>query len=147
MKVGVCTLLVLTQVLLSTLGQGALSLCVRTDGTEKVQWTFSKACSKKYDDQKVCSCCGAKKKSESSSANAVKQQCHSCEDFVILAETESTTTIAHHLMWDEFSKLSLNVANEWLSSIAPVQIIAEIDSSPVLPDSLSTIVSTVVIRC
>jgi hypothetical protein len=153
MKAGVCFLLILTQVLVGTLGQGALSLCVRTDGTQRVHWTFAKCANEKVADQKACSCCGAKKKlesdlSESPVTPVVKHKCHSCEDYVIVADYESISHAASHQLMDEFSKLSMNVAFELMSQFASGQIASKFDSSQVLlPDILSTVVSTVVIRC
>lgn len=153
MKAGVCFLLIFTQVLVSTLGQGALSLCVRTDGAQKVQWTFAKACSKKVADPKVCSCCGAKKEIDSNcpvttSNSNVKNKCQSCEDYVIVADYESIPGAAHYQLMDELSNLPTVVGFELVVQFAPGQIASEFDrSQALLPDILSTIVSTVVIRC
>ncbi|MFO0814150.1 MAG: hypothetical protein U0796_13070 [Gemmatales bacterium] len=153
MKAGVCFLLIFTQVLVSTLGQGALSLCVRTDGAQKVQWTFAKACGKKVADPKVCSCCGAKKEIDSncpgtSSNTNVKNKCHSCEDYIIVADYESIPGAAHHQFMDEFSNLPMIVGFELVVQSAPGQTASEFDRAQAhLPNILSTIVSTVVIRC
>lgn len=153
MKAGVCILLIFTQVLVSTLGQGALSLCVRTDGAQKVHWTFATCDSKKVTDQKACSCCGAKKKLESDLAEspltpAVRHKCHSCEDYVIVANYESIPGAAQHQLMDEFSNLPTIVGFELVVQFAPGQITSKfVRSHALLPDILSTIVSTVVIRC
>lgn len=152
MKAGVCFLLILTQVLVSTLGQGALSLCVRTDGTQNVHWTFE-PCRKKVADQKGCSCCGAKKKidvdcSESPLTSVVKNKCHSCEDYVIVADSDSISVAAPHQLMSEFPNLPMIVGFELMVQFAPSRIASKFDSSQaLLPDILSTIVSTVVIRC
>lgn len=149
MKARVCTLLILTQLLLGTLGHGALTLCVRTDGSKKVLWTLAEPCKSKGTDQNLCSCCGAMKEIDPdvSAWSSFQSDCQACQDYVLLAERDSISRTVYFQLLDDFSRFTLNAIVELPSFLKPEQLAVKFDASQTLPNSLSAIVSTVVIRC
>lgn len=95
MKAILCTLLALLQVLICTVGQGALTICVRTDGTKRLEWTHFNCCSEAHSDNTCpCGCseekaCFEENSSQIPSSSAVYSACNSCTDHVLLAEQAS----------------------------------------------------------
>lgn len=78
------SLLALLQVIIVTLGQGALTLCVRQDGTQALEWTWANEC----QFQKTAShaafeqtlCCDEVRQDETAF------RCDPCTDYVLVAE-------------------------------------------------------------
>lgn len=78
------SVLVLLQVIIVTLGQGALTLCVRHDGTQALEWTSANECQLQkstshsaYEHQK---CCG------DDEADEIAFRCDPCTDYVLVAD-------------------------------------------------------------
>jgi hypothetical protein len=81
------SILVSLQIVFSVLGQGALTLCVRQDGTQKLNWTWLSDCHSHADcDQHAgCEC------EEDCTLEAV-----SCTDYTVV--TDVTCTATHRLI-------------------------------------------------
>jgi hypothetical protein len=74
----VVPLLLVLQVLVCTVGQGALTLCVRRDGTQRIEWTAHSACHAHHEQEAVCSCCESDEPAE-------QVACDFCTDYLLVA--------------------------------------------------------------
>ncbi len=98
MKIAFCSLLAVIQVLTCTVGQGALTLCVRTNGTQRLLWTSSSSINKKSDAQQ-CSCgcdqddhcCSSVDDVSLDSARIDAGSCKSCTDYQLMAAQPAGT--------------------------------------------------------
>jgi hypothetical protein len=146
MKMWVGSILVLLQVLVCTLGQGALTLCVHNDGTQQLEWTSS-------NEEGCCHCgcesaCTDEKPVQAPGFPGFERTCNSCTDYLLVVDQPSVTV-----------EKSLTQTFENASAIAlviqqPLSLINFTLHSPLffgkqshLTDSFATIASTVVIRC
>ncbi len=78
------TVLALLQVLIATLGQGALTLCVRRDGTQALEWTASSDC---QSLNSVChAACGHRLCDEETDEDGVALRCDPCIDYLLVAD-------------------------------------------------------------
>lgn len=153
MKIVLCCVLALLQVLICTLGQGALTLCVRKNGTQRLEWSWATSC-KSANTKGTCPCgcsdesCSDEQPSSNQTIPGIVT-CNSCTDYTLVAVLPAVTVEKnHHQTLDETSFLQFPISFE-LSSIVcstpkPHQ---PFDQQPHLVDSLTTILSTVVIRC
>jgi hypothetical protein len=78
------SVLVLLQVIIVTLGQGALTLCVRHDGTQALEWTSANECQLQksashasYEHQKCC---------DDDEGDEMAFRCDPCTDYLLVAD-------------------------------------------------------------
>ena len=75
--------LVLLQVFIATLGQGAFTLCVRRDGTQALEWTATSDCQSLTS---VChAACGHSLCDEAIDEDGVELRCDPCTDYLLVA--------------------------------------------------------------
>lgn len=78
-------MLVMLQVLIGTLGQGALTLCVRRDGTQHLEWTALSDC--KAEAARASDPCCLRELDEVAAISAAQQfHCDPCTDHVLIAD-------------------------------------------------------------
>lgn len=154
MKIVLSCVLALLQVLICTLGQGALTMCVRKNGTQRLQWTGSGSC--KVTEKARCSCgcceeevCTDESPAKDESMPSVERTCKLCTDYTLVA-TQANLTIEQNQQQRllESSLVLFPVCFELSSN--PLSLAKQYQSfeqRPHFVDSLSTILSSVVIRC
>lgn len=79
----ILSILVGLQIVLSVLGQGALTLCVRQDGTQKLNWTWLSDChtNAECDQHDGCEC-----------EEGCTLEAASCTDYTVVADVTCTAT-------------------------------------------------------
>ena len=154
MKIVLCCVLALLQVLICTLGQGALTMCVRQNGTQRLQWTGAGSC--KVTEKARCSCgcseedaCTDESTSHDQSMPIIERTCKLCTDYTLIA-TQANVTIEkddqQRLL--ELSLVLFPVSFELSSNaLSLAKHYQAFEQGPHLVDSLATILSSVVIRC
>lgn len=97
--------LVLLHVLICTIGQGALTLCVRRDGSQQLQWTYANDCrSLRSESHAACgheACCDH----EDEAAGVARFCCNPCTDYVLIAEINVVTKTTHAPLSDDACSL------------------------------------------
>jgi hypothetical protein len=155
MKIVLCSVLALLQVLICTLGQGALTLCVRKNGTQRLEWTWATSC-KDSNTKGSCPCgCSDEENSCSDEQPSSNQSipgivtCNSCTDYTLVAVLPAVTVEKNHYQTlAETSYLFFPVAFESSSyALSKPSHLQPFDQQSHLKDSLATIISSVVIRC
>ncbi len=154
MKIVLCCVLALLQVLICTLGQGALTMCVRKNGTQRLQWTGAGSCN--ITEKARCSCgcseeaeCSDESPAKDHSIPTVERTCRLCTDYTLVAMQANVTIEKEgqqRLL--ELSMVLFPVSFE-LSSTA-LSLAKQFHAFELRPhrvDSLATILSSVVIRC
>ncbi len=152
MKIVLCSVLALVQVLICTVGQGALTLCVRTNGTQRLQWTSSSSCKKEKTSKCSCGCnqekpCEDEETSDSEDAKFDVHHCKSCTDYHVMAAQPSVTIEKHQ---ETFLSESFQIEFSFvlISHLPSVSSHFQIfDSQSCLQNGIATILSSVVIRC
>lgn len=98
MKIAFCSLLAVIQVLTCTVGQGAFTLCVQTNGTQRLLWTSSSSINKKSDAlQCSCGCdqddhcCSDDENMSLGSARIDAGTCKSCTDYQLMTAQPAGT--------------------------------------------------------
>lgn len=101
MGIALKTILVLLQLLICTVGQGALTLCVRRDGTQHLEWTWASECqSIKSASHTACGHESCTEGELAISAGATFH-CDPCTDYVLIAEPMVVTASKPLLSTDE----------------------------------------------
>ncbi len=155
MKIVLCSVLALLQVLICTLGQGAFTLCVRNDGTQRVEWSWATSCTNEDSDESChCGCsdknhtCSDELPPRNSSIPGMERTCDSCTDYTLMAVQPTVTADKYQSQTiDELSFLipPMSFQFTWTEGLLPQHHILEQQSH--LLDSLTTIISSAVIRC
>ena len=83
-RVLVGLVLVLLQVVIVTLGQGALTLCVRHDGTQALEWTSANECQQQKSASHAA--CEHQKCCEDDESIESAFRCNPCTDYLLIAE-------------------------------------------------------------
>jgi hypothetical protein len=155
MKAILCSVLALFQVLICTVGQGALTLCVRKDGTQQLEWSWATSCTDARPES-TCHCgCSDDEKScpdempyRGTDSSSVSRTCSSCTDHVLVAEQPSVTI--------EKNLSQLTVELHFLNLNSPVELVSNefasmqqygTDPPSLRADSFTAIACCVVIRC
>ncbi|MFT3878713.1 MAG: hypothetical protein QM703_03520 [Gemmatales bacterium] len=139
------SVLVLLQVIIVTLGQGALTLCVRHDGTQALEWTAANECqSQKSASHATCEhekCC------DEDVADEIAFRCDPCTDYVLVADQIVVVDGKNALVNEGSSELCWylpNVVDGYLSHLT--SMMAHPPPSP-LVESLADLGASVVLRC
>ncbi|HQR05699.1 MAG TPA: hypothetical protein PLN21_02700 [Gemmatales bacterium] len=139
------SVLALFQVIIVTLGQGALTLCVRHDGTQALEWTSANECQfKKSASHAACEhqkCC------DEAEADEIAFRCNPCTDYVLVVDQimvvdsklDSLNERASDLCW-----YLPTVVDGYLSHLTSLQ--AHPPPSP-LVESLADLGASVILRC
>src|SRR5437879_1089615 len=96
MKTILRAILVLVQVLVCTMGQGALTICIRNDGTQQLEWAWSNSCTHS-ETEGICHCgCGAEEYPDEipsgvPDSSGMGRTCSCCTDYLLVAEQPSVT--------------------------------------------------------
>lgn len=148
-----CGLLATLQVLICTVGQGALTLCVRKDGTQQVEWTWATSCSETKAEGS-CHCgCGKNENSDegpssSPTTASLDRACDSCTDYLLVVVQPSVTVeknpsqaIEQQYFPDLQIAIELGLKNS--ISFSKTSALSRLH----LTDSFAAIASMVVIRC
>lgn len=87
MRIVACSFLVLLQLLICTIGQGALTLCVRRDGSQRLEWTLASECHAMQSPIAKPSACGHVHE-QTARANTDAPAWHGdpCTDYLLKAE-------------------------------------------------------------
>lgn len=156
MKIVLCSVLALLQVLICTLGQGALTLCVRKNGTQRLEWSWATSC-KNANTKGTCPCgcneeeasCSDEQPLSNQSIPAIVRTCESCTDYTLMAVLPTVTVEKSHLQTlDEAIFSQFPISFELISYVwPPPNTHQDFDQQSHLVDSRTTIISSVVIRC
>lgn len=154
MKIVLCCVLALLQVLICTLGQGALTMCVRKNGTQRLQWTVGGSC--KVTEKARCSCgcseedaCSDESPANDHSIPTVERTCKLCTDYTLVVTQANVTINKDQQQRLLESSLVLFPVSFELSSnaLSLAKQHQAFEQRPHRVDSLATILSSVVIRC
>lgn len=144
-RILVGSVLVLLQVIIVSLGQGALTLCVRHDGTYALEWTSANECQlQKSASHATCEhqkCC------DDDEADEVAFRCDPCTDYVLVADQVVVMTIKTVQVNEGCSDLCWYlpaVSDGYLFQLT--SLLAHPPPSPLI-ESLADLGASVVLRC
>jgi len=142
-RVYVGTVLVLLQVFIITLGQGALTLCVRKDGSQALEWTAAGPCqSMKSASHEAC---GHQVCFEDEDEIALR--CDPCTDYLLVAEVVAVLDVKPAHLIDGASDLCWYMpiaCNDY--SLHLISLMAHPPPPPLI-SSLAALGASVVRRC
>lgn len=137
--------LVLLQVFIATLGQGALTLCVRRDGTQALEWTATSDCQSLTS---AChAACGHSPNDVDTDEDGVALRCDPCTDYLLVADVMAVVDlkpahlhdVAGGLCW--YLPISHDEYTHHLTTLMP-------HPPPLSPAiSLADLGASVVLRC
>jgi hypothetical protein len=148
-KAVLCTALAILQVLICTLGQGAFTLCVRKDGTQKVYWSFGFVCQTEEPQTKCpCRCCEDDPAcpDEIPSGQRLIGSCSVCTDYLLVAD-QPTVTVEKQEKQEALQAVAFtSVSFEQFAFDTEVLVLAKL-AEVQATFGCATGLSTVVLRC
>jgi hypothetical protein len=144
-RILVGSVLVLLQVIIITLGQGALTLCVRHDGTQALEWTSANACQLQKSASHAS--CEHQKCCDEDEGDEIAFRCDPCTDYVLVAD---------QIVVAESKPASVNEGAGYLCWYLPtivdgylLHLTSLMAHPPPLPlvESLADLGASVVLRC
>jgi len=139
------TVLALLQVFIATLGQGALTLCVRRDGTQALEWTAASDCKSLTSACHVA--CGHRLCDEETDEDGAALRCDPCIDYLLVAEIVAVVDLKPVLLFECASDLCwyLPVAGDEYA----LHLVFLMSHPPpiTLMESLADLGASVVLRC
>ncbi len=153
MKIVVGCVLALLQVLICTLGQGALTLCVRKDGTQRLEWTNT--IESKCEDSSQCHCgcheaestCSDELPSSDRTNLLTDRSCPSCTDYTLVVPQSTSVEKNYPPAFAKVNWCYCVFAFEMSSKAESQANLHQVFTFRPYVESLSTILASVVIRC
>jgi hypothetical protein len=139
------SVLVLLQVIIFTLGQGALTLCVRRDGTQALEWTSVNECQLQKSASHAA--CEHQKCCDEDEADEIAFRCDPCTDYLLVADLMVLVDNKHASVNEGSSDLYWylpTVVDGYLLHLT--SLLAHPPPSP-LVEKLADLGTSVVLRC
>lgn len=144
-RILVGSLLVLLQVMIITLGQGALTLCVRHDGTQALEWTSANECQSQRSASHAA--CEHQKCCDEDQGDEIAFRCDPCTDYLLVAEpmvVVDLKTISMNEGGGDLCWYMLVAGDDY--SLHLITLKAHPPPSPLI-ESLASLGTSIVLRC